>query len=114
MLRRVDMKRKDFHTASDCWTKGWDFESQLMIRYVLIIAAGVGGSYLILGKAQFLDSWALKTGLDVFTFIFLVGFLVLWPTVLILLRRRICYTFRKDRDAYLARKAALQERRLID
>lgn len=109
-MKEEFFKRKDFHTARDCWTKGWDFELQMMIRYVLIIATGVGGSYLILGKAQFFQEWALNTEQRICEFVFLVGFLIAWPTILILERRQICYYFQKQKDDYKRRYKRLQRK----
>lgn len=50
--------KNDIHTVEDCWTKGWEFEAQVMFRYILILASGVWLSFCLYpgGKQEMLES----------------------------------------------------------
>ena len=96
------MKRhkKDFNCARDCWTKEWRFEAKLIITYVLIIVGSFALSALMIGK----DRIVQETKDNTFTTLFLLGFLIVWPTILIVMRRSICHTFEKRVDEHVERR----------
>lgn len=99
------IKRRDFHSAKDCITKGWDFEANLMLRYLAILVGGCMLAAAIMGgKEKFVEECTPKNELDKFTGIFLLFFLLAWPTVLIIMRRAICHHFEKERDEHWERR----------
>lgn len=87
--------KKDFHSAKDCWTKGWNFEGNLMLRYIAIIVGGLMLAASLMGTDELIADATPKNDLDMITGIFLVVFLIGWPIGLIIMRRKICHRFEK-------------------
>ncbi len=104
-LPKKQLRRKDFHSAKDCWTKGWDFEIKMMSVYVLILISGLTLAAMMMGGFDvFIKECSPRNDLDKMTGFFLISFLILWPSVLILMRRTICHHFEKEWDEHLERR----------
>lgn len=78
------------HTAEDAWTKGWEFEAHLLLRYALILASGV---YL----ATRLDprAWDVMLNAKYPSLIVTIGVLVFIPALFVFARRNAIYNSRK-------------------
>ena len=81
------------HTAEDVWTKGWEFEAQILLRYVLTLASGV---YL----AGCLDprAWDIMLNAKSPSLVATIGVLIFIPTLFVFARRKAIYHSKKRRE----------------
>lgn len=104
-MPKKQLRKKEFNSAKDCWVKGWGFETKLMFLYVLIFVSGLTLAAMMMGGfGTFIKECTPRNDLDKATGFFLIGILILWPTVLIVGRRTICHHFEKEWDEHLERR----------
>jgi len=80
------------HTADDAWTKGWEFEAQCLLRYVLTIASGV-----FLAGSLHPSAWDEMLSAKYPSLVVTIGVLIFIPALFVLARRNAIYNSRKRR-----------------